>query len=467
MPVDATHSPLQPEELYTLFRNRLHECAETVYASLLERGIVRRAEIDEEIDRYFTGKRAGLQQVYSYYAEQWDAYYRLREASDTGFLSLLGRLGGAFSRRYGGYELNADFYIQAFRKMAVGTPRWNQLRQFFEERWYNLLSDREHNYQMEHIERLCADYYRMARAEVNVLDNQGKAGDDIAPRLEWLQARQSPELKKRLHELSAVLRRNPIIKELNALLGRRVPLSEKRYKALLDKSSVLHVRASAPSDIVGVEEGDNLNALLPLEYATVADSVLQPLFLKRYTEKSLQVFKPESKIREKGNASSQQRSDVSAPAKQGPFVVCVDSSGSMAGTFEDIAKAIVLCIGLLSEQTGRRCRVVLFSDQVESVEFGSLYEGLPVLSDFFCRSFHGGTDVQVALSEAVTALHREEYAYADLLVLSDFEMETPDLCCQQQLMDLKDRNVGTYAVAFGGKANDFYLDMADKYWIYR
>lgn len=450
-----------------MFRNRLYECAETLYAPLLERGVVRRVEMTEEVDRYFTGKRAGLQNAYSYYAEQWDAYYRLREAPDANFLSWLIRLRHAFDRRYDGIELNAGFYFQKFRQMTAGAPRWNTLRKLFEERWYNLLSDREYNYQMWHIDCLCADYYRTTQAEVAMLENQGNDGDEAVPRLDWLQARQSPELKKRLRELAVVLRRNPIVKELNALLGRRLPLSEKRYKALADKNSVRHVQMAAPSDITGVGEGDRLDALLPSEYACMADKRLYPFFLKRYTEKSLQMFEAESKMREKSKASPLQGRDMVEPAQQGPFVVCVDSSGSMAGAFEDIAKAVVLCIGLLSEQTGRRCRVVLFSDQVETIEFGSLYEGLPLLSDFFCRSFHGGTDVQAALSEAADTLCREEHAYSDLLMLSDFETETPDLFRQQQLEELKNKNVGIYAVAFGHKSNDFYLEVADKYWIYR
>lgn len=468
MPVEVPNRRRQVDELYALFRNRLHDCAAQVYAPLLAAGVVRAEEVDEEIARYHARKRIALQEAYSRYAEQWEAFYRVTSAPDAGFLSELGRWSGAFFRRYDGRELDVDFYLQAFRRMAAGSPAWLLLRRLFEERWRNRLSDREYNFQLAQIERLCGEYHRMARAAANALENAGRNGDAVAPRLEWLQTRQSPELRKRLKELTAILRRSPIVKELNARLGRRVPLAEKCFRALTDKHSVQSVRRSSQSDITGVSEGDNLHALLPLEYACMADPATYSLFLKRYTEKSLQMFDSESKIRERSKASPRRGNDVSAPALQGPFVVCVDSSGSMAGTYEDIAKALVLGIGLLSERTGRRCRVILFSDQVETIEFASLHEGLPLLSDFFCRSFHGGTDVQAALSEATASLcDDEQYASADLLLLSDFETETPGEADRLRLEVLKHRDVRVYAVAFGNRPNDFYLDCADKYWIYR
>ncbi len=455
------------EDLYTLFRNRLRACAAEVYAPLLASGAVRTSEVEEEIERYHARRRAGLQEVYSFYGEQWDAFYRVKATQDAGFLSELGRLNRAFSARYDSCELNVDYYLQLFRSMSAGSWPWNTLRHLFEERWEKALSDREYNYQLIHIEQLCADYYRIVRQTAEKLANCGRKGDDTAPRLEWLQSKQTPELRKRLRELALILKRNPIVRELNARLGRQTPLGQKRYKALNDKHSLHTIKRSSPSDITGVKEGDNLNALLPLEYAYMADTVLHPFFLKRYTEKTLQVFEVASQVTERGKATPHSGNDTPNPSMQGPFVVCVDSSGSMAGVREDIAKAIVLSVGLLSEQTGRRCRVILFSDQTETVEFGSLYEGLPLLSEFFCRSFHGGTDVQTALTEAVASLWTADYAYADLLILSDFEVETPDEVGQSRLKELKEKGVGMYAVAFGRRPNDFYLNIVDKYWMYK
>ena len=67
------------------FLRRLHEIAAEVYAEALSSGVIRPEEMEEEIQRYFAKKKSGLQDVYSYYGEQWDYYYQVVAASDADF----------------------------------------------------------------------------------------------------------------------------------------------------------------------------------------------------------------------------------------------------------------------------------------------------------------------------------------------------------------------------------------------
>ena len=73
-------------QLSALFLRRLHEIAGEVYAEVLSSGVIRPEEMEEEIQRYFAKKKSGLQDVYSYYGEQWDYYYQVVAASDAVYM---------------------------------------------------------------------------------------------------------------------------------------------------------------------------------------------------------------------------------------------------------------------------------------------------------------------------------------------------------------------------------------------
>ncbi len=87
------------------FLRRLHEIAGEVYAEVLSSGVIRPEEMEEEIQRYFAKKKSGLQDVYSYYGEQWDYYYQVVAASDADFLPMLQQARSAFVRLYVPVEL--------------------------------------------------------------------------------------------------------------------------------------------------------------------------------------------------------------------------------------------------------------------------------------------------------------------------------------------------------------------------
>ena len=461
------NSRAHTESIYQLFRQKLHDVAAEVYKPLLAKSIVSQNEVDEEVDRFFKSKRTGLQQFYSYYAEQWDCYFRAEEVKGADFLTFLGRLSGSFERRYDWAELNLAYYIQAFKKMAVDTEEWLFLRQVFLERWYNLLSDKDYNFQLMHVLRLCADYHRMVSSKAGELNNVGRRGEEAGARLSWLQMDMDPAVRRAIKELIPLLNKEFIISELLKVLGRENPNQIQRHKAVNDQYYAHRVARSSHSDIRGVTMGNNLNALMPLEYCFMSDGDLENLFLKRYTEKGLQMFESASISQQRAKFLQEPGLDISSGAGKGPIVVCVDTSASMQGRFEMMAKAIVLMLGLCSEQQNRLCRVILFSEQTQCIEFTSMYEGLTVLSDFLCQSFHGGTDLVPVMHDVLETLQKERFAYADLLVLSDFEVKDMPSLMRQQFEHLRQKNVEVYGVSFGERTNESYLTMCTKYWVYR
>ncbi|WP_455381330.1 VWA domain-containing protein, partial [Salinispira pacifica] len=107
---------------------------------------------------------------------------------------------------------------------------------------------------------------------------------------------------------------------------------------------------------------------------------------------------------------------------RGPIVLCVDTSGSMAGLPERVAKAISLAVLKTAVREGRRAYLISFSDRIETIEITDPGESLESLIEFLRRSFYGGTDLRPAIDRAIEVTARPEYANADILVVSDFRV---------------------------------------------
>ena len=414
-------------QLSALFLRRLHEIASEVYAEVLSSGVIRPEEMEEEIQRYFAKKKSGLQDVYSYYGEQWDYYYQVVVASDADFLPMLQQARSVFARLYVPAELDVLYYMEQLVRYPRTDSRWLTLRQHFMKKWRNLLEGRERTYQKQHIT-------------------------------------QSPELRVKLKQLSQIIRKSQLIKELNHVLGRKKADEQRLYQAMIGRTPVTLLRSATHSDIVGITEGNNLNALLPMEYCFLSDAALEPVFYRRYTEKKLAVFDAMSRQMEYAEASSHSGRDLQKRAKHGPFVVCVDTSASMKGERELLSKAVVLSLALIADKLRRPCRVILFSDQTEAIELNNLYSDLALLETFLCNSFHGGSDMTCAMKESVEVLMREDFYYADLLWLSDFEMDPLTPVWVQYVEELKQRGMRLYAVSFGHRSEASYLRLADRIW---
>jgi uncharacterized protein with von Willebrand factor type A (vWA) domain len=130
------------------------------------------------------------------------------------------------------------------------------------------------------------------------------------------------------------------------------------------------------------------------------------------------------------------------------MIICVDTSGSMSGEPESVAKSIALALAMKSMEQKRDCYLISFSTGIEVRDL-STQRGLAELLDFLQMSFGGGTDGAPALRHAIDKMGEENYARADLLMISDFGMPaiTPDL--KQQMDEARTRDCKFYALNIG------------------
>lgn len=459
MPMNKRTENIRLKHLQDIYYEKLQGIAYGALDEQLHNRIICPEELDADIHVYYRHTLPSLQDFYSRYASQWEYFHEMDDASDAKFLQFLRNSAYPFSMKYHLVDLNVKYYLQRFNVLSPRTKEWKALRTLFFDKWHALLSNNEFNYQMEHINQLCEDFYRLQMTLAGNLPVRGNS------RLVWL-LRNHKQLADQILEYEDTIKRNPVIRELVELLGKKHQSSRKRFKMTAGIRRQQIVSHATRSDITGITEGNDLNSLLPLEYCYLAEKSLQTVFFERFIEKRLQVIDYQSHekqpIKDKKTAGNE-----SSEEAEGPFIVCLDTSGSMAGERERIAKSILLAIAELTEIQHRKCYVMLFSDDIECIEIDDLGSSFDRLVDFLCQTFHGGTDIEPVITQALRKIGEEGYVQADIITVSDFEMRPVDYLLARSIERAKAKETKMYAISLGGKnAEKSYLNLCDKYWEY-
>ncbi|MGB0978976.1 MAG: VWA domain-containing protein, partial [Croceimicrobium sp.] len=220
------------------------------------------------------------------------------------------------------------------------------------------------------------------------------------------------------------------------------------------------------TEIVGVQSGNDLNYILPSEVALFGDKT-EWQFLKRFADENLQINKFEDRQLVNSNKVYSETYQRVKKKEKGPFIICVDTSGSMEGEPERIAK--VLCFGILKMAAAdqRRAFLINFSSGIQTIDLLNLVDSIDDVAAFLQKSFHGGTDISLALSEALKQLDTHNYRDADVLVISDFIMYriSDDL---SQAMEKQQHNYGTqfHSLIITDQANEEVIEAFDNVWSY-
>src|SRR5699024_9109305 len=96
---------------------------------------------------------------------------------------------------------------------------------------------------------------------------------------------------------------------------------------------------------------------------------------------------------------------------RGPFVVCIDTSGSMGGINERCAKAFCLALMKIALADNRACHVMLFSTEIVHYDLLSA-DGLEQCMRFLHQTFRGGTDLAACLRETTVKLESKQWSDA-------------------------------------------------------
>ena len=263
----------------------------------------------------------------------------------------------------------------------------------------------------------------------------------LLSRREWAEAQRISERLKALPELVALIRRLGRAERAaqpHALPPQPVDSAAPRRLGL----TAVEIRLpGAPGALRGIRHSDRIEAMLGSEAAMLLHPVLHKLWRARRAEARLLTYDSEAVLIDlRPDPAAPPRQAVAPPRpealERGPIIVCIDTSGSMRGAPETIAKAVVLQALRTAQQERRGCLLIAFGGPGELIErelaanprrpAGAPGEagqpgGLAALLDLMGQSFDGGTDVQGPIERAIERVHEARWASADLLIASDGE----------------------------------------------
>lgn len=158
------------------------------------------------------------------------------------------------------------------------------------------------------------------------------------------------------------------------------------------------------------------------------------LFMARRAERMLMSYERAGWVEDQPSRVTG-RLEIRPASELGPIIVCLDTSGSMHGAREVVAKALTLECMRGAHRQQRKCYVYAFSGpgDVMELELGMDHTSLPKLLNFLTMSFSGGTDVDAPLALSLERLRREEWGLADILMVTDGEIPSPDEDILRQL----------------------------------
>lgn len=243
----------------------------------------------------------------------------------------------------------------------------------------------------------------------------------------WAKVEQMHQLLKSLPQIAEIAKALGRAKSSDKELG-----PEERIMAKVSRvrEELLWVEApDARTHTDGIHKSDDIPRMLPMEGSLYLHPVFRKLWQAKFIERSLACYQIKG-IARRRHASEEwveEEQVVRKKLERGPIIVCLDTSGSMHGVPEMVAKAITLEAMRLAHAEGRDYLLYAFSG-VGDVTEHDLHlgpSGIESLCNFLCMSFHGGTDVSGPISAATRKLEGSKWKRADIIMVSDGEFGVP------------------------------------------
>ena len=270
-----------------------------------------------------------------------------------------------------------------------------------------------------------------------------------------------------LEAAAAALAQEPALKRIAELLGRdyraksRPPVPPPLQPPCPDADP-----EPGRTEIRGVRFGEDWSTLVSSEAALLAFPDTQNLFFKKAAESELLVwdhFTPAPPLQ----TDSRRTLERQKHNDRGPVVVVLDTSGSMRGKPEEVAKAAVLALLRVALEEERACYLINFSSKTRCLDLSRVAQALPELLRFLEFSFHGGTDLGPALRECLRVLDEGAFRDADVLVISDFAVPKIPAAIRRAVRDQQEsRGTRFYSLTVSVRPLNDFLNIFDAGWVY-
>lgn len=238
-----------------------------------------------------------------------------------------------------------------------------------------------------------------------------------------------------LEKYAAILKKSSDLNEILEQVGR----IELEYG-----SKKLNLSPYSKSEVHSITFSGDIQTLLPAEAVKLKNPLLKLKFYADMLEGKLLTYQLKG---ENWN------SDSAGKKRKGPVVALVDTSASMRGSPELLAKAVLLAVTRRMLNENRDVKVILFSSKWQTVEIELTNKkrmGEEFL-EFLKFTFGGGTDFNTALRAGLKAMKSEKaFEGADLLFLTDGVSELSEVPLIREWNEIKtERRARIFSMIIG------------------
>lgn len=276
-----------------------------------------------------------------------------------------------------------------------------------------------------------------------------------------------------LRQYADLLEKDKSLNELAATLGKHNRTQRIYEKELREKVIVKNEWKAKPAykgQISGIRMSSDISSVLPSELALFSNPATKKFFELKFAQNQLMSFKYETFVPEEKNEIRTEEFSKEKEEQKGPVIICVDTSGSMSGTPENIAKTITFALSKIALQEKRCCYLISFSTDIEILDLSfkdkNNNEVLSTLVQFLKKSFNGGTDASLALRQAVKLLQTENWKNADVLMISDFVMGRLGEDLENKIEIEKNKNTDFFSLVIGSSGNQETINCFNHNWFY-
>ncbi|MEM9987583.1 MAG: hypothetical protein AAF804_21030, partial [Bacteroidota bacterium] len=256
------------------------------------------------------------------------------------------------SQRYPGHIRNWTFYAKTLAEQENSqSQRVKQENEILKSNilqdWEQFVREKKDGEEARFLSRSFNRYFDALGRKVDKLHD---LGDLLSPFYGFLGLAWNDTLGNwnkinvaQLESYAESLARDRSLRELADLLG--------RYQRASKQSEIVRRQNLTPktrwkpnpygrSEIIGIHHSDEISRMLPSEVALLSSPETELILSKKYVEKKLLTFQYRSEDLSSRNEQEEQLIEEPKPEDSGPIILCVDTSGSMFGAPERVAKAL-------------------------------------------------------------------------------------------------------------------------------
>ena len=268
-----------------------------------------------------------------------------------------------------------------------------------------------------------------------------------------------------------LLENDESLQELAKILGKQSRAQSTFEKELRDKvviKSEWKPKNAYLGEISGIKYSNDISCVLPSELVLLRNPATKKLFQLKFAQKQLLSYNYRTKDEVKKEITEQEEIAVEKKEPKGPIIVCVDTSGSMQGAPENIAKTVTFALSKIAIEEERKCYLISFSTGIETLDLSDFSDGKSIskLVSFLQKSFNGGTDATPALNHSIEMLQKDGYKNADVLMISDFVMGDLSSSLIKAIETEKKNNTCFYSLVIGSSGNQNTIEAFNHNWLY-